>query len=745
MAGGSGGFQIKVLRALWQQYRRIADACSWSRQVRQDRQELFDLPPEILHAADFRQRHLLQEQQRRELVAALLLRHIWCVDKDPGALEVAKTNIWKEAVKLTPEDYNFRVLKADAAKILPNLELNFLCADSLVDVDLAKQTAWLAEHRRAEIARLHELRDRYVAKPSDHTPLQEALKLRAELRQAMAEQFKEENLPCPPLLAALNFFPCYLAADGTPLPAAAQGFDGNIGNPPWGNAKPVRKEFAQRNYKDVPGLGKYAMDATEFEAWFARKLKEDADCRTRWEQYETEFAAYKEYVGRKFQHQGTGDWNYFKLFLENNLTLLRRGGRLAILVPSGIQTDEGCAALRKLLTTEHTLLEITSFENKGYTAKVNGGEKHVKIFPDVHPQYKFGFLKIIKGVRTPVDHAFDARFYLHDPAEISNLPVRYSVKRMRQFSPENLSLMEFRSERDYELCAKIRAEHPLLGDLGYQFRREFHVTEDSHFFHKRRAESLKAGNLPLFEGKMIFQFDSGYAPGTYYVVEKEVREELLRKEIFRLGQFVRESGSEVLEGEPLPESKEDLEDRLRQIFKAKKFKLQYEVGRLAYRKIGRSTNERTLIATLIAPRVCLAESMNYLTPFTYRLGPKGRLEQEPRARRLRADRCGLVQLAGVELLHPQQDFGQRQLVLPLRTPDPEAGGQAARQAVAAAEKLLASPHDTKERARLEVLVAREAYGLDAGDWQHLTGTFTYGSGDTKAELDEIIARSRELW
>ena len=58
---------------------------------------------------------------------------------------------------------------------------------------------------------------------------------------------------------------------------------------------------------------------------------------------------------------------------------------------------------------------------------------------------------------------------------------------------------------------------------------------------------------------------------------------------------------------------------------------------------------------------------------------------------------------------------------------------------------LASPRDTKERARLEVLVAREAYCLDAADWQHLTGTFTYGSGDTKAELDEIIACSRELW
>jgi len=64
---------------------------------------------------------------------------------------------------------------------------------------------------------------------------------------------------------------------------------------------------------------------------------------------------------------------------------------------------------------------------------------------------------------------------------------------------------------------------------------------------------------------------------------------------------------------------------------------------------------------------------------------------------------------------------------------------------AAADKLLATPHDTKERAKLEVLVAREVYGLDADDWRHLTGTFTYGNGDSKAELDEIIRRSLSLW
>jgi hypothetical protein len=31
------------------------------------------------------------------------------------------------------------------------------------------------------------------------------------------------------------------------------------------------------------------------------------------------------------------------------------------------------------------------------------------------------------------------------------------------------------------------------------------------------------------------------------------------------------------------------------------------------------------------------------------------------------------------------------------------------------------------------------------NWQHLTGTFIYGNGPTKEELDEIIRRSLALW
>ncbi len=51
----------------------------------------------------------------------------------------------------------------------------------------------------------------------------------------------------------------------------------------------------------------------------------------------------------------------------------------------------------------------------------------------------------------------------------------------------------------------------------------------------------------------------------------------------------------------------------------------------------------------------------------------------------------------------------------------------------------------KERAALEVFIARELYGLSLDDWKHLAGTFIFGSGATKEELDEIIRLSIALW
>ncbi|MGA2556413.1 MAG: N-6 DNA methylase [Verrucomicrobiota bacterium] len=763
-ACGSGGFLIKVLRAFWRQYRRIDEACGWVEKIlKPENGELYlaELPPNVEAALAFRRRQNLEN--RRVLIAQILLRHVFGVDKDPGAIEVAKTNIWKEAVKLSPADYNYRLLKTDVVKILPNLELNFHCVDSLVDVELAKQAGWLAEYHQAELKKLSDLRGRYIANPMQHEPLEDALALRQKVRADLVEHFQGENLPCEPAGFALHFWPCWFEADGKLKPAGssrcddrtprrgvpttepAGGFDGIIGNPPWEGFKPVRKEFAANFYRGKPRFSKMGMDGPTFDKWFGEELGSNKEFAARWEAHEQYYERHKEFFGRVFTRQGTGDWNLFKLFIERDLSLVRQGGQFSLLVPSGFQTDEGCAALRRWFITENRLDELTSFENRGYTEIVNGKERTKHIFPDVDSRFKFGFFKVVKGAATPKDHTFDARFYLHDPKDAFTAPIRYEAGMIHRFSPHNESFMEFRSPEDYALATKIRGAHRLLEDFGYTFRRELHMTGDNHFFHKLGDKKPGKSQLRLYEGKMIHQFDANFCPPMFAVEEAEIREELLRKEIFRLAEFVRDEKLETLDGKTLPASRQELEKLLAEIFQQQGFKLQYELGRFAYREVASSTNERTIISTILPANVCAAHTLMYLNPYFYEVGGKGTLQQcEIASASLRELVC-LTNSLVLNFYIRSKVTTHVSVFQFVELPIPELTAAQKEKLAAAAAKLLKNPRDVPERAALEVFIARELYGLSLEDWQHLTGTFTFGSGATKAELDEIIRQSLLLW
>jgi hypothetical protein len=433
------------------------------------------------------------------------------------------------------------------------------------------------------------------------------------------------------------------------------------------------------------------------------------------------------------------------LFIERDLSLVRQRGQFSLLVPSGFQTDEGCSALRHWFITEHRLEELTSFENRGYTVIEEGKEKTKHIFPDVDNRFKFGFFKVVKGAATPKGHFFDARFYLRDPKDAFSTPIRYSVEMASSFSPVNFAFMEFRSARAYELAKKIRGEHILLGNLGYQFRRELHLTGDAKFLNRIGTKKLVGDEMPLLEGKSIFQFDSKFSPPTWFVLESDVREELLRKEVFRIADFVRESGAKALGEGPIPEKKDDLENQLRKIFERQKFKLHYEFERLAYREVGSSTNERTLIASLLPKRACFSHKLMYLTPCRYAIGKTNVLEQidvSPEDARMLLGLMNSLTLnfyarskvsTGVSVHHLYE------------LPIPKVSGTHKERLAGSADKLLKNPRDVKERAALEVFIARDLYGLSLDDWKHLTGTFTFGSGPTKEELDEIIRQSLTLW
>ncbi len=173
----------------------------------------------------------------------------------------------------------------------------------------------------------------------------------------------------------------------------------------------------------------------------------------------------------------------------------------------------------------------------------------------------------------------------HDVAELERFPahgaIDVSVDLVRRLSPDSLSVMEFKNDRDVAIAEKM-LRFPLLGEKvegawSVSFSAEFHMTNDSHLFKTAPGK----GRLPLYEGKMIWQFDHRLAEPRYWVDEKEGRAALLGRTPDR-GQ-----------------------------------KLDYEAYRLGFRDIASNTNERTLISSIIPanvygnkiPRSCIFQPM----------------------------------------------------------------------------------------------------------------------------------------
>jgi len=346
------------------------------------------------------------------------------------------------------------------------------------------------------------------------------------------------------LAEELGFFHWELEFPDAFTPQRA-GFDGVLGNPPWETIQPETKEFFSRydpiyrmrgrqealavqeglfrgdpqierawiayaaEIKALAHWGKQAGDPCDMpiSGQGAAKLRQWwGDMRERREGY----AAHD----HPFRHQGSGKAYFQKLFLELAHHLLRDGGRLGFVVPSGVYTDKGTTDLRKLFLEQCRWDWLFGFENR------------LGIF-SIHRSAKFCPVIVERGGSTEAIRAAFMRRELTDwerPDPPTNPVTRDQIQR---FSPNTFSIMELKSKREVEIAEKLYAGNPLLGDTGegkwnVEFRQEFNMTSDSKLF-PPIGDWLKKGYapdgygrwigsdgniaLPLYEGRMIGQFD----------------------------------------------------------------------------------------------------------------------------------------------------------------------------------------------------------------------------------------------
>ena len=295
------------------------------------------------------------------------------------------------------------------------------------------------------------------------------------------------------------------------------GFDAIITNPPWEVFKPNSKEFFI-DYSKV--VSKKKMNIKDFEKE-QEKILEDEEIKEAWLEYLSRFPHVSSYYRNSIQYKNQisvvngkkagSDINLYKLFIEQCFNLLRKKGYCGIVIPSAIYTGLGTMQLRKMLFDNSVISNLISLSNEKF------------IFENVHHAFKFCFLSFEKGGNT---NSFNAIFRI-DPREAihpkdldlfanTEAFIRLSPKLIAKLSPDALSVMEFHGEIDKTIVDKM-VKFPALGDdikntWNLKIGREFDMTNDSYLF--KTISNKKS--LPLYEGKMINQFEHDTSLAKYF-------------------------------------------------------------------------------------------------------------------------------------------------------------------------------------------------------------------------------------
>jgi hypothetical protein len=498
------------------------------------------------------------------------------------------------------------------------------------------------------------------------------------------------------------------------------GFDIILTNPPWEVFKPQAKEFFASHSTLV---SKNKMTIKEFEKEQS-KLLSDSEVRDAWLAYESQFPHMNQFFRRtdEYRHQTAmvdkrtvgADLNLYKLFTERCFQLARRGGHVGIVIPSGIYTDLGAKGLRDLLFNETRIEGLFCFENRK------------EIFEGVHRSFKFVVLTFErsatpriqeKGERNssaPPDDLlaptrtgelgtarFPAAFMRHDVAELSRFPEEgalwLDLDLIRKLSPDSHSVTEFKDEIEIDIAKKV-LQFPPLGETlpnswNLVLHRELHMTDDEPIF----KSGPGAGRLPLIEGKMIYQFELGRAPCRYWVTEHDGRASLLGRQ---------EDNGQLLS---------------------------YQRFRIAHRSIASSTNERSMIATIVAPGSFTGNSLN--------------VGFEPSQSNEALLLCALLNSYVFDFQLRQQVTANLNMFFIYQTPVPRISPDSVpgKALVERAAKLIcttpefdslaigvglrdhrdgvtAATNRTKLRAEIDGLVAH-LYGLTESQFEHVTATF----------------------
>lgn len=376
------------------------------------------------------------------------------------------------------------------------------------------------------------------------------------------------------------------------------GFDVIIGNPPWDKTKFSDSDFFPQFISNYRTLSKSKKEEIK------KNLLAKPYIKAQYEREKAFIQSVNDYYKESYPlNSGSGDGNLFRFFVEKNLHLLAKNATLNYVLPSALMLEEGSLSLRKEILEHKRLNFFYSFENRE------------GIFNDVHRSYKFALMQV-QSTQADSTHKIKTMFYKTniDSVYDTNNIIETSLEEIATLSPSQLALQEVRDKKDLEILAKCYARFKPLSLEWLDFRRELDMTADKDYFIESYSDDL----LPLYEGKMIHQFNAEFGEPSYFLDSTAFDKRLRSKEIHRLKQDLGINSKEyenILKTLSNSQSVEVLEDSL--------ICYDREFFRLGFRAVASDTNERTLIFSLLPKNVGCGNSIWVSIPKRYIIDSHG--------------------------------------------------------------------------------------------------------------------------
>lgn len=373
------------------------------------------------------------------------------------------------------------------------------------------------------------------------------------------------------------------------------GFDCVIGNPPWERMKLQEREFFDSADSSIAS----AVSAAKRRQLIEKLQKNNFELNLKYKTAKENAEKILNYIRNcgKYPLTGKGDINTYAIFTELAKCLIATNGRVGLLVPSGIGTEDTTKDFFSSLTDSQNLIALYDFENTK------------PIFPDVHRSYKFCIL--LFGGSQIKSNEFDFLFFGHSIEDLKDTKghrISLSSNDFKLLNPNTQTCPIFSSKHDADLTKEIYRRVPIMVDKnrkqggnpwGIKFTRMFDQTNDAELFYT--AEELKEDGfkrdgfifkkskqmyMPLYEAKMFRSYDHRF--GSVYIENKNWVNQGQTTET----NLVEHQNPEF---SVLPRWWTSVDE----IFK--RVSSDSLPAYLAFRNVTRATDNRTVIATFIPP------------------------------------------------------------------------------------------------------------------------------------------------